>query len=200
LCGKRLVLFFCLLSSVLCLGVSQVTPSIATSPQDQSKALVTQLEEARSIVLSLRQSQDSRDTLMRQRELRLSESEEASKQRESQLSSRETALDQREQILSGREQSLARSTVTLDDLKTSLEVASKQLAQLSPRIDRYSVKIALFEALAMASTTALVSSLVASSTGLKTLPTVATGFALGATGGIALGLAGIHSRSSITLP
>jgi hypothetical protein len=205
LCGKKFALFFCFSFLAHSLVQSQSLPSIDVAPIVSSKELVTKLEEANSIVLSLKLNQDSKDTLMQQRELRLTQSESALKQKENDQNERElalsqtrSALEQREQILSGREASLNRTEAALVDLQSSLDSASKKLGEATRQNSRNSVKIAILRTLTLTVTGGLGGSLGASTLHTGVLPTTGAGMVVGCISGVVWGLTNSVHNSKTT--
>jgi hypothetical protein len=181
------VLFFCLFSLVCFSAASQSSPSIASDQapsSDLAKTLLPKLEEADSLVRSLKLSQDSRDMLMLQRELRLKASEEDLKQKEVVSEQREADLSQRGQILKGRENSLSRMAEALAVLQTSLDNASLRLKELAVQARRDGVKIMVFRGLVLTASGGLGGHFAGSALGNNSLTPIEIGLAAGAIGGV----------------
>jgi Skp family chaperone for outer membrane proteins len=184
LCCKKSVLFFCLFSSLYLSAAAQSSPSTASGQaalQRSYEALLPQLERASSLVQSLKLNQDSRDTLMQQRELRLQASE-------AELGQKKTDLDQRERTLLGREASLSRTEEALASLQISLDSASQKLKEASLEARRKDITVAVFRGIAVTAAAGLGGDMIGKALGNNTFTPAEIGLAVGAGTGLLWGI------------
>jgi len=164
---RRLI---CALALALCfawpasLSAQEASSPIPTSAQDQalSETLKPQLVKALSLVLSLRQNSDSRNTLIAETQRRMDEREAALTQSEadraerekelearaSDLEQREAVLTERERILNEREVSQQKSEAAWASLNQSLDTASAKLDKVLLSANRKNLELWIMRALA----------------------------------------------------